>query len=105
MSVYTFSWYVRKHCAMIEHPKWWQPFRKARLVHTLQWKRIALAGLSEDEGKILMRGGNFLEHPTDAAQRLVRRMMGADIDMVQLEYGEQPSGYVATTAVFGQREG
>jgi hypothetical protein len=92
MTTYTFSWYRKDRVPSIRHPKWWQFWKRAELVYTNQWARHCLLEIPKDEADVLM------DLSADKVEeRLIHRLLGPDVKMVQLESTGHPTPYVATT--------
>ena len=88
---YTLSYYRPQNSPVLVRRPWWAFWRHDRLEPRQVLTRFVFANIPEDEAKILMLGG----HP--AGMRLVRRLMGSDATMLQLEADRPAPMYTPTT--------
>ena len=90
MKTYTFSWYCKENVPVLKHPAWWQVWRKAELGYKEQTVRHMIADIPEDEAQTIINNGPF-GHSVTTTGRVILRVMGREVCMVQLE--EHHRGY------------
>ena len=88
MKTSTFSWYCKENVPVIKHPAWWQVWRKAAMGYKEQTVRHMIADIPEDEAQVILNNGP-LDRNTTPTGRVILRLMGREVGMVQLEEHRQ----------------
>ena len=99
---YILSYYVMRTFCYIKHPKWWQVWKKAELCTGRRLERMVFHSIPKDEADIIIQASK--DWWASSLGRLLRRLMGDDVQRVQLEEGtgstwSNPSEYVSVGRV------